>query len=292
MFFLENQQLKISIHPKGAELQAIFHKDHQLDYMWSGDPAFWGKHSPLLFPIVGTLKSNTYYYQDKPYSLTRHGFARDRDFVVESQSADAITFLLRSDDSTRANYPFDFELRIIYRLTGGDISTAVGLSTTYQVKNPSKQMLYFSIGGHPAFSVPLVPGTDYNDYYLEFDRPETTPRWPISKDGLIEHEPQAAAGKYPHPSPDQRAVRKRCTRDETPGFFGRGPPVCQDGKRTAAWIFPASHSWVSGRLPERISFVSNPGAASPTPSTATSNGSTRKGSIAWKPVEYSKGPGC
>ena len=65
------------------------------------------------------------------------------------------------------------------------------MSTTYQVKNPSKQMLYFSIGGHPAFSVPLVPGTDYNDYYLEFDRPETTPRWPISKDGLIEHEPQA-----------------------------------------------------------------------------------------------------
>lgn len=184
MFFLENQQLKISIHPKGAELQAIFDKVHQLDYMWSGDPAFWGKHSPLLFPIVGTLKSNTYFYQDKPYSLTRHGFARDRDFEVESRSADTITFLLRSDDSTRANYPFDFELRIIYRLSTG------GLSTTYQVRNPSPQTLYFSVGGHPAFKVPLVPDTSYTDYYLEFDRPVTAPRWPISKDGLIERDPQ------------------------------------------------------------------------------------------------------
>jgi galactose mutarotase-like enzyme len=191
MFFLENQQLKIAVQSKGAELQGLYHKVHQLEYMWGGDPAVWGKHSPLLFPIVGTLKGNTYYYQDKPYSLSRHGFARDRDFEVESQTPDAITFLLRSDDATRANYPFEFELRIIYRLTAG------GMSTTYQVKNPAgapnpaaAQPLYFSVGGHPAFKIPLVPDTAYNDYYLEFGQPETAPRWPISKDGLIEREPQ------------------------------------------------------------------------------------------------------
>ena len=153
--------------------------------MWSGDPAFWSKHSPLLFPIVGTLKDNTYYYQGKPYSLPRHGFARDREFEVESHPADAITFLLRSDDATRASYPFEFELRVIYRLL------AEGLSTTYQVKNPAKETLYFSVGGHPAFQVPLVPDTAYQDYYLAFDRKETAPRWPISGDGLIVSQPQA-----------------------------------------------------------------------------------------------------
>jgi galactose mutarotase-like enzyme len=191
MFFIENQQLKISIHPKGAELQGLYHKGHQVDYLWNGDPAFWGKHSPLLFPIVGTLKGNLYYYQGKAYSLPRHGFARDQVFEAESQAGDSITFLLRSDESTRAVYPFDFELRVIYRLT------AEGMSATYQVKNPSgatagggQAPLYFSVGGHPAFKVPIVPGTAYNDYYLEFDKVETMPRWPISKDGLIEREPQ------------------------------------------------------------------------------------------------------
>jgi galactose mutarotase-like enzyme len=185
MFFLENQQLKVSVHPKGAELQGLWSKKHQLEYMWSGDPAVWGKHSPMLFPIVGTLKGNTYYYQDKSYSLSRHGFARDREFEVESHQADTITFLLRSDDATRAVYPFDFELRVIYRIL------QEGLSVTYEVMNPAKETLYFSVGGHPAFKVPLVPDTDYQDYYLSFDRKETAPRWPISGDGLIENQPQA-----------------------------------------------------------------------------------------------------
>ena len=185
MFSIENQQLRISIHQKGAELQSIFHKEHQTEYMWSGDPAFWGKHSPLLFPIVGTLKANTYHYQDAAYTLSRHGFARDRDFAIETQSAESITFLLRSDAETRTNFPFDFALRVIYRLTPS------GFTTTYQVDNPAATPLYFSVGGHPAFKVPIVPGTDYTDYYLEFDKAETAPRWPISKDGLIETRPMA-----------------------------------------------------------------------------------------------------
>jgi galactose mutarotase-like enzyme len=184
MLTIENQQLRISIQSKGAELQSIFQKDHQTEYMWNGDPAFWGKHSPLLFPIVGTLKDNTYYYGDKPYHLSRHGFARDREFVVETQSPDALTFLLSSDDATRTVFPFAFELRVIYRLT------ADGLTVTYKVNNPAQDPLYFSVGGHPAFSVPLAEGTSYTDYYLEFDTEEEAPRWPISKDGLIERAPQ------------------------------------------------------------------------------------------------------
>jgi galactose mutarotase-like enzyme len=184
MFFIEDQQLKISIHPKGAELTSIIHKTHDIEYMWGGDPAIWGKHSPLLFPIVGTLKANTYYYQGKPYSLPRHGFARDQEFAVEKQTAGSITFLLHSNETTRAVFPFDFELRVIYRLT------PAGLSTTYQVKNPAAEPLWFSVGGHPAFKVPLVPDTSYTDYYLEFDQLENLPRWPVSKDGLIENEPE------------------------------------------------------------------------------------------------------
>jgi len=184
MFTIEDQQLRINIHPKGAELQNIFHKGRQTEYMWGGDPAFWGKHSPLLFPIVGTLKDNTYYFADEAYHLSRHGFARDREFAVESQSPDSIGFLLHSDEATRAVFPFEFELRVIYRLL------PEGLATTYRINNPGKVALYFSVGGHPAFRVPIAAGTSYTDYYLEFDQEEDAPRWPISPDGLIEREPQ------------------------------------------------------------------------------------------------------
>lgn len=184
MYTIENHDLKVRIQPKGAELQSIYGKHTDLEYLWGGDPAFWGKHSPLLFPIVGTLKGNTYYYEGKAYSLPRHGFARDREFAVEAQTADSIQFLLKSDQESLAVYLFAFELRVTYQLR------PVGLTTTYQVKNPAATPMYFSIGGHPAFRVPLVAGTDYSDYYLEFDGVETAPRWPISKDGLIEREPQ------------------------------------------------------------------------------------------------------
>src|SRR5882724_3660018 len=184
MYTVENEFMKVLIHPRGAELQSIFHKGHQLEYMWNGDPAFWGKHSPILFPIVGTLKQDRYYYQEKAYSLGRHGFARDREFSPAGQELDAISFLLHSDADSWKKYPFDFELQISYRLL------PQGLTTTYKVKNPSAgEDLWFSVGGHPAFKAPLVAGTVYEDYYLEFNKMETAPRWPISKEGLIEKSP-------------------------------------------------------------------------------------------------------
>lgn len=183
MLSIDNRQLKISIHPKGAELQSIFHKGRQLEYMWGGDPAIWGKHSPILFPIVGTLKEDKYYYEGKPYSLGRHGFAREMEFEVEEQGPDHLVLLLRNDVSTRQKYPFDFELRLTYRLLDE------GFTTTYSVKNPGSTDMYFSVGGHPAFKVPLAEGTTYDNYYLEFDQKETASRWPISAEGLIEQQP-------------------------------------------------------------------------------------------------------
>ncbi len=183
MHFLENDFLKIEVSAKGAELQRLFHKVHQLDYLWNGDPAFWGKHAPVLFPIVGTLKENTYYYQGKPYKMGRHGFARDKDFILEKQSSTELIFLLHSDVETKKVYPFDFEFRIRYSLDGNE------LSTEYLVKNTGSSLLLFSVGGHPAFRLPLTPDTVFSDYYLRFDEKENLSRWPVSSDGLIETQP-------------------------------------------------------------------------------------------------------
>lgn len=183
---IENQNLKVTINVKGAELESIYHKGHQLEYLWGADPNVWGKHSPLLFPIVGTLRKNTWNYKGETYTLPRHGFAREMEFAIEHQAKDSLTLLLKSNEATLAKYPFDFELRVIYQLAPN------GLATTYSVKNNSDEEMFFSIGGHPAFRVPLAERTSFTDYYLEFEQKETAERWPISKEGLIEKTPVPA----------------------------------------------------------------------------------------------------
>ncbi|HEY4936232.1 MAG TPA: aldose 1-epimerase family protein [Puia sp.] len=180
MFILENEVLRVEVASKGAELQSISNKVFGIEYLWNGNPVFWAKRSPVLFPIIGNLKNNTYFYQGKSYQLPRHGFARDMEFQMEKQNPKEITLLLRSNAETKSNYPFDFEFRIRYQLQGDE------LSTEYIVTNTGTGILLFSIGGHPAFRLPLTTNTDFADYYLRFDETENLSRWPISKDGLIQ----------------------------------------------------------------------------------------------------------
>ncbi len=176
---LENNCLKISVKSKGAELYSVFRKDCQLEYMWGGDPSVWGKTSPILFPIVGTLKNNTFIYGGESYTLPRHGFARDSEFEIAELDQQHVVFLLKESVDSLKNYPFTFELFVKYAL-----DTDV-LKVTYEVKNTATKPLYFSIGAHPAFKVPLTKETQYEDYFLEFDAIENARRWPINKEGLI-----------------------------------------------------------------------------------------------------------
>ena len=183
MFILENEVLKVEVASKGAELQSIKNTVFGIEYLWNGDPEFWSKRSPVLFPIVGSLKNNTYSYQGKSYQIPRHGFARDMDFDMEKQGPKEITLLLSSNATTKTNYPFDFEFRIRYQLLGDE------LSTEYMVTNTGSGPLLFSVGGHPAFRLPLTSDTVYSDYYLRFEEIENLPRWPITKDGLLQPQP-------------------------------------------------------------------------------------------------------
>lgn len=180
MRVIENDFLRVAIHEKGAELTSIYSKPLNLEYLWGGDPAFWSKHSPVLFPVVGALKNNTYFYQNRPYELPRHGFAREMTFSVREQSSEQITFSLSQSEETLAVYPFHFELQIHYKLNES------ALNVSYNVTNTGSDEMYFSIGAHPAFRVPLVDGSHYDDYFLEFSKKENSARWQISLDGLID----------------------------------------------------------------------------------------------------------
>ncbi|RAJ82043.1 galactose mutarotase-like enzyme [Chitinophaga dinghuensis] len=183
MIRLSNEKLTVDIAEKGAELQSIKRNDNSLEYMWSGDPAFWGKKSPVLFPIVGGLKNNSYHYNGQEYTLGRHGFARDMNFTVVEQGPDNVLFSLVATEETLKVYPFHFIFSIRYVLTDTKITVS------YHVKNTGNEMMYFSVGAHPAFKVPVAEGSSFTDYYLHFSHTENAGRWPLSEKGLIEMEP-------------------------------------------------------------------------------------------------------
>jgi galactose mutarotase-like enzyme len=184
MVELHNEHLSVTINPKGAELYSIYSPEKSLEYLWQGDPTYWGKRSPILFPIVGALLNNQYQFQGKTYNLSRHGFARDRMFSVLNSKPDQATFLLKSDPSSLEVYPFSFELYVHYTLIDQTINIR------YEVQNTHSNALYFSIGAHPAFRVPLVAETQFEDYYLTFNKEETSPIYPLTETGALSTTPQ------------------------------------------------------------------------------------------------------
>ncbi|MFB6457392.1 aldose 1-epimerase family protein [Chitinophaga sp. Hz27] len=179
MVRLSNEKLTVTIAEKGAELQSIIRNDNSFEYMWSGNPDFWGKKSPVLFPIVGGLKHNSYQYNGQTYTLGRHGFAREMNFVVTEQGPDSVLFSLIDNEATHKVYPFKFIFSVRYVLTADE------LKVTYHVKNTGDELMYFSVGAHPAFKVPLAEGSAFTDYYLEFEKVENAGRWPLTAEGQI-----------------------------------------------------------------------------------------------------------
>lgn len=178
MVQLSNERISVSIHPDGAELRSLTHNVNGRQYLWSGDPAYWGKYSPVLFPFVGSLKDGRYTYEGKSYPMGRHGFARDKTFEAEVVDHREARFSLEDDESTRAVYPFSFRLTITYQLRGPI------LGVTYKVYNPGDGIMWFCIGAHPAFAVPNAPVLSYDDYFLDFNESEVLERWEL-EGGLL-----------------------------------------------------------------------------------------------------------
>lgn len=164
MYHLENENLKVSVITKGAELKSIFNKVSQQELLWQADSEFWGKSSPVLFPIVGALKDGKYIYQGKEYQLPRHGFARDYDFKLEEVKESQLIFSLEATEETLALYPFLFKLVMSYTLTENS------LEVSYKVENlSSDESMYFSLGAHPAFNVGSN-ADDFSSYKLLFNK--------------------------------------------------------------------------------------------------------------------------
>lgn len=163
------------ISQHGAELVSL-RSDLGTEYIWDGNPKFWAKHSPVLFPIVGTLKNNEYCYKGNTFTLSRHGFARDMQFEVLLHKEDEVVFSLTANPSTLKVFPFQFELQIQYSFEAG------ALKIGYLVKNNNDFEMPFSIGAHPAFSLP----GKFEDYSLAFNCQEQLESFSLENDLLSE----------------------------------------------------------------------------------------------------------
>ena len=160
---LENDFLKVTIDDHGAELVSIYDKEKDREVIWQADPKFWNRHSPVLFPNVGRHFQNLYRYNGREYTSKQHGFARDMDFTCIDSTPDSVTHQIRSTEETLKDYPFDFVLRIRHILKGRT------LTVSWKVANNTEGDMYFTIGGHPGFNVPVLPDTKRSDYLLTFD---------------------------------------------------------------------------------------------------------------------------
>ena len=177
-FTIQNDHLKVSVKQTGAEFSGLQSVKTGREYLWQADPRFWGRHSSLLFPIIGELAGKQYKYQGKSYSLSRHGFARNAAFELEAEAPANLTLVLNASEETKAVYPFDFQLKVRYQLEGAK------LSIHYEVYNSDQKTIYFSLGAHPAFNCPLLPGEKRSDYSLVFEQAELAYTQKLNENGL------------------------------------------------------------------------------------------------------------
>lgn len=177
-YILENDMLRVMFDTYGGEMKSIYNKQKNLEYMWNGDPKYWKRTAPVLFPLVGNFKDKQYFYEGKSYTMAQHGFARDREFILDKNSENEIWFKLSEDDESLKIYPFKFNLYLGYVLRDNQIEVF------WKVENPNDKTMYFSIGGHPAFLCPLKGQGQQKDYYLKFDSEDDLIYTLVNQDGL------------------------------------------------------------------------------------------------------------
>lgn len=145
---IQNETFRVAAKSVGAELTSFVDRKTGAELLWQGGK-IWNGQSPLLFPIVGRLREDTYCVNGKTYRIAKHGFAKNSEFALESATETEMTFLLTDSPETLECFPFPFELRVKYSFTEG------GFVMEHRVKNLSAETMYFSIGAHPGFQIEM-----------------------------------------------------------------------------------------------------------------------------------------
>lgn len=162
MVNLKNEYLEVQISSLGAELKSIKNNEGQ-EFLWQGNEKFWAGQAPVLFPITGGLKDDKYILDGKEYFLQKHGYARFCEFKEGFRNETSVEYILNSDEKSKESFPFDYELKIVYKLIKNSIDVK------YIVLNKSNSTMYFSIGAHEGYSCP----EGIQEYSIIFEKKET-----------------------------------------------------------------------------------------------------------------------
>ena len=155
---IENECIRCEIDTHGAELKSLVRKSDGSEVMWSADPAYWNRTSPVLFPFVGGVRDKKYRHEGRVYEMGQHGFARDMEFTLDSKEVQEIWHSLTDTPESLEKYPYAFRLRIGYKLENASVTV------TWAVDNLSDSKMWFAIGAHPGFAVPRLEGHAFMIY--------------------------------------------------------------------------------------------------------------------------------
>ena len=164
IYTIENKKLRVSVSDFGAELVSVYSFERDAECLRQPDEKYWDRQAPILFPVCGRFYDLKYYYNDKPYDMACHGFAWNTTFAVENHTDTAITFVLTESEETLKSYPFNFRLEVTYTLEDNVVKNDI------KVINTDSKKLYFSVGAHPGFCVPMAEGEEFEDYYVDFGK--------------------------------------------------------------------------------------------------------------------------
>ena len=178
---IKNEFLTVSAKEAGAELMSILGADGT-EYLWQGDPKYWSDRALNIFPYVARLNEGKYYLDGELHEMAIHGIAPYREFTVTENDGKRMVFELRADEKTRTEYPRDFVFRIVYALEGKT------LTVSFVCENRDERTMYFGLGGHPGFNVPLAPGKNFEDYRLRFAETCEPLRVGFNADCFVTHE--------------------------------------------------------------------------------------------------------
>ncbi len=236
-YTIKNDYITVEVDSFGAEVKSVI-KDGA-EYMWNGNPKYWGRTSPVLFPFVGSVNNGEYKVDGVKYPMGQHGFARDMEFQLAEQTDNKLVFALNSNEETVKKYPFEFSLKIAYEITANTLTVG------WNVENTGDKAMHFSIGAHPAFMCPLNDGNQ-TDYKLKFDAEKEMEYYLLSGPLLDKSK------KYNLP------IKNGYT-DIVPGMFDKDALVFEDGQaKEISLCYPDGTAYVTVKTDAQLFGIWSP----------------------------------
>ena len=175
---IKNDKIEVSVEDLGAQMRSI--KDATgKEYLWQGDEKYWNGSAPNLFPYIARLTEGKYILKGRTYEMPKHGFLRNSVLKLKEKTQTKMVFSLTDSEETYKMYPYHFEIKVKYELFENE------LKVSYNVANKDKKVMYFGVGGHPGFQVPVEKELSFEDYFIEFAKGTDMKRVGMSEDCFV-----------------------------------------------------------------------------------------------------------